>query len=112
MYIIYDEKCTFCTKFSNWSKMQNTHFKILSIRSREAKSILRNRGVKFIDLHTIYFIDEKNVFNRSRAIFNIFSHFVFPYNMFSIMKLVPQFITDYFYKIVAKIDIGFKKHIK
>ncbi|VDH06578.1 thiol-disulfide oxidoreductase DCC family protein [Bergeyella zoohelcum] len=101
-YIIYDKKCEFCTKFSNWNKVQNSHLKTIPIRSKEAKSILRERGLQFIDLQTIYFVDDKEVFNRSKAVFNIFSNFKYPYKLFSVLKILPQSFTDYFYKIVAK----------
>lgn len=102
MNIIYDDKCRFCTNFSEWCINKNSKFNILPVRSKEARQILRDKGIQFIDLQTIYFIDENKVFNRSKAIFNIFKNFSFPYYFISFGMVLPKPITDYFYNIVAK----------
>ncbi|WP_073179562.1 thiol-disulfide oxidoreductase DCC family protein [Cruoricaptor ignavus] len=102
MNIIYDDKCGFCTKFSEWCVRSNNKFITLPVRSKEARQILRARGIQFIDLQTIYFVNGGRVFNRSQAVFNIFKNFKFPYYFISFGLLLPISITDYLYKIVAK----------
>lgn len=101
-YIIYDEKCTFCIKFSQWSVRKNKNFIKLPIRSKEARQILRERGIQFIDLNTIYFVDGKAALNRSKAVFKIFNNFNFPYYFISLGRFLPKVMTDFFYKLFAK----------
>ncbi|WP_026315590.1 DCC1-like thiol-disulfide oxidoreductase family protein [Riemerella columbina] len=101
-YIIYDEKCVFCTKFSMWSTQQNPSIIAISVRSRDAKSILREKGIRFIDLQTIYYLDHRGVFNRSKAVFQIFRCFKFPYRLISLGGILPKTFTDYIYNIFAK----------
>ncbi len=102
MNIIYDDKCGFCTKFSEWCVRSNNKFITLPVRSKEARQILRAQGIQFIDLQTIYFVNGGEVFNKSRAVFNIFKNFKYPYYFISFGSVLPRFITDFLYKIVAK----------
>ena len=100
--IIYDSNCKFCTRFSQWCVEKNTDFKILSVREKPAKTLLREKGIKFIDLQTIYFLDNNQYFVRSKAIFRILSYFRFPWKSISFLSFLPTFLTDFGYKIFAK----------
>lgn len=100
--IIYDAKCNFCSRFAAWSILKNPSLISLSVRDNTAKSILRNFGVKFIDLQTIYYINEDIVFVRSRAIFNICKEFKFPWLIIFYFNYLPVRLTDFFYKKFAK----------
>ncbi len=100
--IIYDSECKFCIRFSSWSKSEVTSLEILSVRSKESRKILREKGVKFIDLQTVYFIDQDEVLVRSRAVFRIFSNFGLPWKLISYFRFLPVQITDFAYKLFAK----------
>lgn len=100
--IIYDSNCKFCTYFAAWCVQKNKNFLILSVRDVDAKLRLRNVGIKFIDLQTIYFIEEQNVFVRSKAIFKILGFINYPWRLMSFFKYLPVKMTDYFYKVFAK----------
>lgn len=101
-YIIYDEKCDFCIKFSQWCVKKNHKFIVIPIRSKEARQILRKKGIQFIDLQTIHFVDEKEVFNKSRAVFQIFKKLNCPYCFISVGRYLPRVLTDFFYKLFSK----------
>ena len=107
MYVLYDEKCKFCTKFSNWISKKNTAVNILPIRSPEAKALLRDRGESFIDLQTVYFVQGRAVFKRSAAVFEVFSHLGQPWKLMSFLGYLPRGFTDYFYKLFAKYRYAF-----
>lgn len=74
----------------------------MSVRESEAKLLLRNLGIKFIDLQTIYFIDGQNIFVRSRAIFGICSYLSYPWKLLLVFKYLPVNTADFFYKLFAK----------
>ncbi|MCS3530810.1 thiol-disulfide oxidoreductase DCC family protein [Chryseobacterium sp. JUb7] len=100
--IIYDSECKFCTRFSTWSQSKVSSIEILSVRSKESRKILREKGVKFVDLQTVYFIDHDEVLVRSRAVFRVFSNFRFPWKFVSYFKFLPLQVTDFAYKLFAK----------
>ncbi len=100
--IIYDSNCKFCTRFAHWCAKKQNEFTILSVRDSEAKTLLRNVGIKFIDLQTIYFIEEQNVFVRSKAVFKILTKVNYPWKLIALCQYLPVKFTDYFYKLFAK----------
>lgn len=102
MVIIYDAKCRFCTNFAMWCKRKNNSFKILDVRSAEAKKKLREQGYRFIDLFSIYYIEDGNTKRKSKAIFAIIKHFGYPTRFLSIFCVLPTKFTDYIYTIVSK----------
>ena len=100
--IIYDANCKFCTRFAHWCFKKQNKFTILSVRDTQAKALLRIVGVKFIDLQTIYFIENENVDVRSKAVFKILSFINYPWKVITIFQYFPIKFTDYFYKLFAK----------
>lgn len=100
--IIYDSNCKFCTRFANWCTQKQKKIGKLSVRDVKAKALLKNFGIKFIDLQTIYFIDNQNVFVRSTAIFEILGYANYPWKAIRLLKHLPVRLTDYFYKLFAK----------
>lgn len=100
--IVYDANCKFCIHFANWCIKKQSNLTIFSVRDNQAKTLLRNVGIKFIDLQTIYFIDNEKVFVRSKAIFKILGSVGLPWKMLTLFTLLPVHITDYFYKLFAK----------
>ena len=53
--IIYDTNCKFCSQFAIMCVQKQKQFTILSVRDIQSKILLRQFGVIFIDLQTIYF---------------------------------------------------------
>jgi hypothetical protein len=102
LYVIYDNKCSFCTSFAHWVITKNSDINILPVRSEMARKLLKERGFQFISLMTIYFITEKIVYTKSSAIFNIYRTFKFPLCIFYVFSITPKFITDYFYNLFSK----------
>lgn len=100
--IIYDSKCKFCSKFANWCTLKNNIFQTIPVRDREAKTRLREVDVVFINLNTIYFINDKKVYTKSEAVFEIMKLISFPWNIFSLFRILPLSLTNYFYEVFAK----------
>lgn len=101
-YILYDTNCKFCTHFAHWSVKKQKNFSIISIRDNQSKILLRRFGIKFIDLQTIYFIEEQNVFVRSKAVFKILGFLNYPWKLIALFQYLPVKVTDFFYKLFAK----------
>lgn len=102
LLVIYDANCKFCTTFAEWAKINHPHFQILSVRSKEAKNILKSMGIHFINLQTIYFVAKGKVLTKSKAIFAIMQWMPFPWRVLSFLRVLPLKLTDYLYSIFAK----------
>jgi predicted DCC family thiol-disulfide oxidoreductase YuxK len=103
-YILYDSKCKFCTATVKYflSKNLKKNLLILPVQDKEARAILRNLGISFVDLNTIYFVEDGHVFVRSQAIFHICNHLKFPWKMVSVFSFLPKKATDFIYKWIAR----------
>ena len=101
-YIIYDGYCTFCIRFANWANKKNNALHIISVREQVARILLKKNGISFVNLNTVYFIDETNVFIRSKAVFKIMSYLNYPWKLFAYLKILPTFLTDWAYNLFAK----------
>lgn len=102
--ILYDGVCNFCNSIVNFvaeNDKRNT-FQYAPLQSREARAILRSRDEAFVNLKTVYLVNEKGVYKRSNAIFNVFKKLPYPLKALSFFSVLPTPVTDYFYKIIAK----------
>jgi predicted DCC family thiol-disulfide oxidoreductase YuxK len=101
--IIYDSNCRFCMAVREFlEKKSKRKFDFLPVQSPEARIMLRKKGISFIDLQTIFFVDHTSIKTRSKAVFKIFSLLPFPYSLISGFGILPVAFTDYFYKLIAK----------
>ena len=104
-FILYDAKCDFCSKTVAYiitQKKKNSTLNAIPVQNKEARSILRNHGITFVDLNTIYFIDNKSVYTKSLAIFKILKYTNFPLSWLSFLSILPNKITDKIYSLIAK----------
>ena len=104
MTILYDSQCDFCNCFIHFfekRKKKSVSFSKYDLRSRDARALLRQKNINFVNLNTIYLIED-DVLNKSKAVIKILSNTTFPYNTLYIFKGVPQKGTDTAYEVIAK----------
>lgn len=102
--IIYDSKCSFCIESVNFFmlKMRSNNISAIPLQSKEARQLLKQRKEQFIDLQTIYFIDNSTLLKRSKAILRICKYLKFPLNILSVLSVLPSKLTDFVYNLVSK----------
>lgn len=102
--ILFDGNCNFCRSIINWLQREDKQrkFDFLPIQSPSARILLRNYGMAFIDLQTVFLIDRDKILTRSKAMFRIFSYLEWPYKALAIFKFLPESFTDLVYKQVAR----------
>jgi predicted DCC family thiol-disulfide oxidoreductase YuxK len=101
MIIIFDNNCKFCTSFANWAKNKNSKFQTQPVRSKEARQLLKEKGIQFINLQTVYYIQE-DVYTKSKAVLKILNESKTIYKYLYVFRIFPKRITDWLYDIFAK----------
>lgn len=103
-YILYDGKCNFCTRTTQWLLRYDKQNVItaLAVQMPDARTILRQSGVQFVNLNTIYFIDNGQVYTKSVAAFRILSYLSRPVYYLSYLRILPTWFTNFGYDVVAK----------
>ena len=101
--IIFDVDCLLCNRFvqivSLIDKKDNIYFTKLS--GKTANDILSNNK-NLVDIDSIIFYLNGNIYIKSDAVIRISKSLGFPYNMMSIFKIFPRIMRDTFYDFVAR----------
>lgn len=101
--IIFDVDCLLCNRFvqivSVIDKKDSIYFTRLS--GKTANYILSNNK-NLVDVDSIIFYLNGNIYIKSDAVIRISKSLGFPYNMMSIFKIIPRSIRDIFYDFVAR----------
>jgi len=102
--ILYDDNCNLCKASVRFlTKYDAKHrLSFVPLNSTESRAALKNVGVDFVQKNTVYLISDNTAYVKSTAVLKALSMLSFPVNVLSIFIIVPQFIRDYFYSLVAK----------
>lgn len=103
-FVLYDSNCNFCKKSVNFLKRNDSKNKIdfYPLDSQIAHIELKNIGIRFIKKNTVYFIQDNKASIKSTAVLKAFAILRFPINLLSIFLIVPKFIRDAVYDLIAK----------
>lgn len=101
--IFFDGQCNFCDATISFIMRNNSknNLKFCWLQSDKAKNILKNYEVK-INLDYIIYLKENEIFTAERAVIEISRELDRPYYLFKYLILFPNFISNYFYKLIAK----------
>ncbi|HIP26708.1 MAG TPA: DUF393 domain-containing protein [Flavobacteriaceae bacterium] len=106
LIILFDGVCNLCNTSVNFILKKDVYNKFIftSLQSDAAKKLLLQFNDKIIknNLDSILLIHKNKVYNKSTAILYILRSLHFPYNLGFIFIIIPKFIRDYIYDIIAR----------
>jgi len=102
--ILFDGICNLCNSSVNFiiRNDKKEHFLFASLQSDAAKDILLQYQVKKIKFDSILLIENGEIFEKSRAALRISRNLDGAYRFIYFLKIIPRFITDSIYHIVAR----------
>lgn len=102
--ILFDGDCNLCNKYINLIIRydQKDNFRFATIKSQIGQNIIKDLNLINIQEDTLLLIKKKSIYIKSDAVIRILSCLQFPINILSLISLIPRFIRDYFYDIIAK----------
>ena len=101
--VFFDGYCSLCNNSVDWLMRidKKGKLKFASLQGDTAKQFLGiNRNLS--DLDSVIYLNENKRFERSSAVLNILADIGGPLAIFQIFLIVPQFIRDFVYKLVAR----------
>lgn len=108
--ILYDADCNLCKASVRFIQNHDSK-KLISfvpLNSTESRALLKQVGVNFVQKNTVYFISKNKPYIKSTAVLKALTMLRFPVNLLGVFLVVPRFIRDYFYGLVAKNRTKFK----
>lgn len=103
--VFYDGDCGFCNFWVGWI-LKNDHqnkFLFSALQSEFGQKFLKDRHLKNENFDTIYlFSPEKFYLEKSTAVLKIATILGGTYSLMAIFKIIPTYLRDKVYDIVAK----------
>ena len=101
--ILFDGVCNLCNSSVNWiiDHDKQNQFKFASLQSAYGQSKVKELGLGDNYMNTVVFEDDGRAYLRSDAALQIVKQLGGVYSLAAIFYIVPKFIRDFFYKIVA-----------
>ena len=101
--LLFDGECNYCNRIVNFIIRRDKKKKIrfATLQSEIAKQLLINYKVPD-NLESAILIYNEKAYIKSSTIFHVFYHLGFPYSILFIFILLPAFIRDFYYDILAR----------
>jgi predicted DCC family thiol-disulfide oxidoreductase YuxK len=101
--IFFDGVCNLCNGFVQFliKRDPQATLKFASLQSSYAREQLSRAGFNPDQLYSILVMREGKIFERSAAVMEIARHLSWPWRGIRIFRILPTFICDFFYKLIA-----------
>ena len=103
--IIFDGECLLCNKYVEFITKydNNDYFRFVALQNKEFLDKILKEEQLIGDNTSIILIEENNAIKkRSSAVISILSNLQFPFHLFSITKIIPRFLRDMIYTLIAR----------
>lgn len=102
--IVFDGVCNLCNASVDFILRRDPgqRFLFASNQSEAGRKLLEAHGIDSSDVSTIYLIEDGRLSERSTAALRIAKGLRFPWNLAAVFLLVPRFLRDPLYNLVAR----------
>ena len=102
--ILFDGVCNLCNSSVQFiiKRDKKKQFLFTSLQSDAARDILLQFQLKNSEMHSILLIENEKIYQKSDAILKIVKHLNGIWKMSYGFIIIPKFIRDYIYMIIAK----------
>jgi predicted DCC family thiol-disulfide oxidoreductase YuxK len=102
--LLFDGFCNLCRRLVNFiiKRDKKAKFLFVSLQSASGQSLLKKFGLPTDDFDSVVYIRSDKYFLKSSAILHILKEMGGIWKLFFIFIIVPNFIRDFIYKIIAK----------
>ena len=102
--ILFDGECAMCNNYILFVAKHDSddNFRFLSIQNKKVNELKKIHSICTENISSICLIDNNKVKIKSKAVLKIVSLLKFPYNLLIVFYVVPSFLRDIIYYLVAK----------
>lgn len=102
--LFYDGECGFCNKsvqlVLKWSKNKSLNF--ATLQGETAKFYKQKFSSFPKDLKHIVYHHKNKLYFGAKGFFEIAKDFKYPYKLLNLLGYLPNFLTDFFYSLIAQ----------
>lgn len=102
--VLFDGVCNFCNYWVNFAIKHDRKkkLKFTTLQGETAKQLLPKYNINPTGLSSVIFIDNGNAYTQSSAALRICKYLNGGWKLFYGLFIVPKFIRDFFYNIIAR----------
>jgi predicted DCC family thiol-disulfide oxidoreductase YuxK len=102
--VVFDGVCNLCNTVVQTIIRGDPdgRFQFASLQSEGGRHLLEQHGVNALEPETVVLIRDGRVFTMSDAVLEIVRHMRFPYPLLLVGYVLPRFIRDALYRVVAR----------
>jgi len=102
--ILFDGVCNLCNRTINFiiDRDNKNIFKFAAFQSEAGQNYLKKNGIFSTELDTVILIDNDKFYKKSTAGLRIVKELKGGWKIFYLLIIIPSFIRDFFYNIIAK----------
>ena len=102
--ILFDGVCNYCNALVRFIIANDTKdcFRFAAQQSDAGKRILQEHHLEITLNDTFYLIENGKAYSHSTAAFKVFRHLRWYWKWMYIFIIIPPFIRDFFYNLIAK----------
>jgi predicted DCC family thiol-disulfide oxidoreductase YuxK len=113
-YITYDAECNFCrgvVKFLGKHDKKG-HFSFVPLQSGEGSELIRKAGLPEKDRNTVVYYSGGKIYLRSTAVLHILKDTGGIWSLSYVFIIIPRFIRDWVYRMVARYRYHIAGHVR
>ena len=102
--LFFDGVCNLCSGWVDFIIKFDTknNIKFCALQSDVAKQILLKNSIDKSEMHTVILLVNDVVYTKSTAAIKLLNELGGAWKLFNVFLLIPKFIRDFFYSIIAK----------
>ena len=102
--VLFDGVCNFCNYWVNFAIKHDRRGKLrfTALQGETAKKVLPWYNINPTSLSSVIFIENGKVYTQSSAVLQICRHLKGGWKLFYGLIIIPKFIRDFFYNIIAR----------
>ncbi len=102
--ILFDGICNFCNYWVSFiiRHDRKKQFQFASLQSEFAKQYIPENKTNASNFQSVILLEGNTIRTKSTAALHIIKHLDFPWNLGTVGIIVPKFIRDYLYDVVAR----------
>jgi predicted DCC family thiol-disulfide oxidoreductase YuxK len=102
--LIFDGNCVLCSSFVQFILRtdRERRFRLLAAQTPIGAALYRHFGLNPTDYETNILLEDGRVWLKSEGSLRIFEELGFPWSLLSVGRLLPRFVRDRLYEIVAR----------
>jgi predicted DCC family thiol-disulfide oxidoreductase YuxK len=102
--IVFDAMCVLCSANAQFvlTHDKQARFRLASMQGSVGSELFTRFGIDPLDPNSIIVVDGEHVWRNSDAVLQIYMGLGWPWRALGLLKLIPRFIRDPAYRLLAK----------